>query len=63
MVDAWAAIEERILGGTTTRRGDAVFVRGEGCWLFDSADRRYLDLEELGCAVAPVSFAVALRAD
>jgi acetylornithine/LysW-gamma-L-lysine aminotransferase len=44
MPDPRAAIEERILGGTTARRGDAVFVRGEGCWLFDSDDRRYLDL-------------------
>ena len=44
MTDTRAAIEERILGGTTARRGDAVFVRGEGCWLFDSEDRRYLDL-------------------
>ncbi|HUE87298.1 MAG TPA: aminotransferase class III-fold pyridoxal phosphate-dependent enzyme [Vicinamibacterales bacterium] len=39
-----AAIEERILGGTTARRGDAVFVRGDGCWLYDSSGRRYLDL-------------------
>jgi acetylornithine/LysW-gamma-L-lysine aminotransferase len=44
VTDPRAAVEEEILGGTTTRRGDAVFVRGEGCWLFDSADRRYLDL-------------------
>jgi LysW-gamma-L-lysine/LysW-L-ornithine aminotransferase len=44
MADPRAAVEERVLGGTTTRRGEAVFVRGEGCWLFDSADRRYLDL-------------------
>ena len=40
----FAAVEEQILGGTTARRGDAVFVRGEGCWLFDSVGRRYLDL-------------------
>jgi acetylornithine/LysW-gamma-L-lysine aminotransferase len=44
MPDPRAAIEELILGGTTTRRGDAVFVRGEGCWLIDSHGRRYLDL-------------------
>jgi [amino-group carrier protein]-gamma-(L-lysyl/L-ornithyl)-L-glutamate aminotransferase len=44
MPDPRAAIEELILGGTTTRRGDAVFVRGEGCWLIDSNGRRYLDL-------------------
>ena len=40
----YAAIEEQILGGTTARRGDAVFVRGEGCWLVDQTGRRYLDL-------------------
>ena len=44
MPDPRAATEERILGGTTARRGDAVFVRGEGCWLYDSEGRRYLDL-------------------
>jgi acetylornithine/LysW-gamma-L-lysine aminotransferase len=44
MSDSRAAIEETILGGTTARRGDAVFVRGEGCWLIDSSGRRYLDL-------------------
>jgi acetylornithine/LysW-gamma-L-lysine aminotransferase len=43
-MDPRSAIEERILGGTTARRGDAVFVRGEGCWLYDSDGRRYLDL-------------------
>ena len=40
----WAEIEERVLGGTTARRGDVVFVRGEGCWLIDSQGERYLDL-------------------
>jgi acetylornithine/LysW-gamma-L-lysine aminotransferase len=40
----YAAIEEAILGGTTARRGEALFVRGEGCWLIDSTGRRYLDL-------------------
>jgi acetylornithine/LysW-gamma-L-lysine aminotransferase len=44
MADPRAAVEERILGGTTVRRGEAVFVRGEGCWLVDSEGRRYLDL-------------------
>ena len=44
MTDPRAAIEEHILGGTTARRGDAVFVRGDGCWLVDSTGRRYLDL-------------------
>jgi acetylornithine/LysW-gamma-L-lysine aminotransferase len=42
--DRWAEIEEQILGGTTARRGNAVFARGEGCWLFDVEGRRYLDL-------------------
>lgn len=39
-----AAVEERIAGGTTQRRGDVVMARGEGCWLCDTAGRRYLDL-------------------
>lgn len=37
-------VEEHVLGGTTARRGEAVFVRGEGCWLIDLEGRRYLDL-------------------
>jgi acetylornithine/LysW-gamma-L-lysine aminotransferase len=37
-------LEESILGGTTTRRNEAVIVRGEGCWLYDADGRRYLDL-------------------
>ena len=41
---SWAAIEERVLGGTTARRGEVVFVRGEGCWLIDAHGERYLDL-------------------
>jgi acetylornithine/LysW-gamma-L-lysine aminotransferase len=44
LADSHALIEERILGGTTARRGDAVFVRGEGCWLYDADGHRYLDL-------------------
>lgn len=39
-----AEIEERYLGGTTQRRGEAVFTRGEGCWLWDTQGKRYLDL-------------------
>jgi acetylornithine/LysW-gamma-L-lysine aminotransferase len=39
-----AEIEERLVGGTTQRRGDAVFTRGEGCWLWDTNGKRYLDL-------------------
>lgn len=39
-----AQTEESILGGTTARRGDIVIARGEGCWLWDTAGRRYLDL-------------------
>jgi LysW-gamma-L-lysine/LysW-L-ornithine aminotransferase len=39
-----AEIEERLVGGTTQRRGEAVFARGEGCWLWDTEGKRYLDL-------------------
>lgn len=37
-------LEESILGGTTQRRNDTVIARGEGCWLYDTSGRRYLDL-------------------
>lgn len=40
----YAAIEEQILGGTTQRRGETVIAGGEGCWLYDTTGRRYLDL-------------------
>jgi acetylornithine/LysW-gamma-L-lysine aminotransferase len=40
----WAEIEERLVGGTTQRRGEAVFTRGEGCWMWDTTGKRYLDL-------------------
>lgn len=40
----WAMIEESILGGTTSRRGETVMVRGQGCYLWDADGRRYLDL-------------------
>jgi acetylornithine/LysW-gamma-L-lysine aminotransferase len=68
LADPRAAIEERILGGTTARRGDAVFVRGDGCWLYDSDDRRYLDLAAaqgvalLGHCHPSVSDAIARQA-
>jgi acetylornithine/LysW-gamma-L-lysine aminotransferase len=68
MADPRAAIEERILGGTTSRRGEAVFVRGEGCWLHDSDGRRYLDLSSaqgvamLGHCHPRVSDAIAHQA-
>jgi acetylornithine/LysW-gamma-L-lysine aminotransferase len=39
-----SAIEERVLGGTTARRGDIVFASGEGSWLTDINGHRYLDL-------------------
>jgi acetylornithine/LysW-gamma-L-lysine aminotransferase len=39
-----AEVEERILGGTTARRGEVVITRGEGCWVFDADDNKYLDL-------------------
>jgi len=39
-----AAIEEAILGGTTARRNNTVIARGQGCWLYDTNGRRYLDL-------------------
>lgn len=42
--ESLAAIEERLAGGTTQRRGEAVFVRGEGCRLWDADGRSYLDL-------------------
>lgn len=40
----YAEVEERILGGTTARRGDVVIERGEGCWLYDTKGNKYLDL-------------------
>ena len=40
----FAMIEEQLAGGTTARRGDVVMARGEGCWLWDTNGRRYLDL-------------------
>lgn len=39
-----AEVEEKILGGTTARRGDVAIVRGEGSWLWDENGNKYLDL-------------------
>ncbi len=64
----WAAIEEAILGGTTARRGDVVLTRGEGCWVWDSRDNRYLDMTSsqgvamLGHAHPSLSQAIAVQA-
>ncbi len=44
MSPSLATLEETILGGTTTRRGDTVITRGDGCWLIDGDGQRYLDL-------------------
>ena len=40
----YAEVEERILGGTTARRGDVVITRGEGSWIYDEQGKKYLDL-------------------
>ena len=40
----YAEVEERILGGTTARRGEVVITRGEGSWVYDEAGKKYLDL-------------------
>ncbi|MEX1020791.1 MAG: acetylornithine/succinylornithine family transaminase [Litorilinea sp.] len=40
----FAAVEERLAGGTTARRGDIVMSHGEGCWMWDVEGTRYLDL-------------------
>ena len=39
-----AAVEEQLAGGTTQRRGDVVIARGEGCYVWDTTGKRYLDL-------------------
>ena len=61
-------MEERLLGGTTARRGEAVFVSGEGCWLTDDEGQRYLDLSSaqgvamLGHCHPAISEAIARQA-
>ncbi|NJN84906.1 MAG: acetylornithine/succinylornithine family transaminase [Caldilineaceae bacterium] len=44
MATDYATIEEQIIGGTTARRGEVVMSRGEGCWMWDTEGKRYLDL-------------------
>jgi acetylornithine/LysW-gamma-L-lysine aminotransferase len=64
----FAEFEERILGGTTARRGDIVFASGEGCWLTDTGGHRYLDLGSaqgvamLGHCHPSISAAIARQA-
>jgi acetylornithine/LysW-gamma-L-lysine aminotransferase len=61
-------IEESILGGTTSRRGEAVIARGEGCYLWDTEGRRYLDFTSaqgvamLGHCHPALSAAIAAQA-
>ncbi len=38
-----ATLEEQMLGGVVTKRGRAIFQRGEGMYLFDTEGRKYLD--------------------
>jgi len=64
-----ANLEESILGGTTARRNDTVIARGEGCWLYDTTGRRYLDLGSaqgvtlLGHCHPALSRAIAAQAE
>jgi len=37
-------VEESVLGGAVTRRGQVVISHGSGCWLFDTDGRKYLDM-------------------
>ena len=65
----YAEVEERILGGTTARRGDVVITRGEGCWVHDADGRKYLDLGSaqgvamLGHCHPRVAAAIAAQAE
>ena len=40
----FAQVEEAMAGGVNPRRGETVIARGEGCWLWDTDGKRYLDL-------------------
>jgi acetylornithine/LysW-gamma-L-lysine aminotransferase len=67
-VTDYARLEESIVGGTTARRGDTVMARGEGSWLWDTDDIRYLDLTSsqgvamLGHAHPALTAAIAAQA-
>jgi acetylornithine/LysW-gamma-L-lysine aminotransferase len=62
-------VEERILGGTTARRGDVVITRGEAASVFDAEGRKYLDLASaqgvamLGHCHPRVAAAIAAQAE
>lgn len=64
----WTALEENVLGGTVTRRGDVVIVSGSGAWLVDANGRRYLDMSAaqgvamLGHAHPALAAAIAQQA-
>lgn len=63
-----AEIEEAVLGGTVSRRGEIVISHGQGCWLWDVAGKRYLDMTSaqgvamLGHAHPELSAAIAAQA-
>lgn len=62
------ALDDQLLGGLIHRRGSSALVRGEGCWVWDDGDRRYLDMTSghgvacLGHAHPAVTAAVAEQA-
>jgi acetylornithine/LysW-gamma-L-lysine aminotransferase len=50
------ATERELAGILVPRRGQHAIVRGEGCWIWDEEDRRYLDLTA-SYGVAPLGHA------
>jgi acetylornithine/LysW-gamma-L-lysine aminotransferase len=62
------ALEEGMLGGAVTRRGEVVIARGEGSWLEDVEGARYLDMGAaqgvamLGHAHPKLAVAIAAQA-
>ncbi len=63
-----AAVEEEVLGGAVTRRGQVVIRSGSGSWLVDTEGRRYLDMGSaqgvalLGHSHPALALAVAAQA-